>query len=192
MTLGRVIRSVHGEHLSIIRPSRLTRIFVLSDVVSFFAQATGGGFQASKNFNKTTAKNIILGGLVVQILGFGLFATTALIWHIRMIRRPTAASEADGVRRWRKVMYMLYTVSVLIMIRSVFRVVEYVLGTSGYLMAHEWPLYIFDALLMLLTVATFAIWYPGRLTVSQLGKSDEYDLSGNARLMNEPVRMFST
>lgn len=172
MTLGRVIRSVHGDRHSIIRPTQLTRLFVLSDVVSFFAQATGGGFQASKNFNKKTAEYIILGGLIVQILGFGLFAATALTWHIRMRRQPTSVSSADSTGRWQKILLMLYAVSVLIMVRSVFRVIEYVMGTDGYLWRHEWPLYIFDAVLMLFTVAVFAFWYPGRLDVSLIARED--------------------
>lgn len=174
MTLGRVIRSVHGEQFSIIRPTWLTRLFVLSDVVSFFAQASGGGFQASKNFNKKTAEYIILGGLIVQILGFGLFATTALIWHLRM-RQWRGAPTAHGMGKWQNVMFMLYSVSILIMVRSVFRVVEYVMGTDGYLLRHEWTLYVFDATLMLLTVGVFAWWYPGQLIYSPAPKEDEFD-----------------
>lgn len=166
MTLGRVIRSVNGDQRSIIRPTKLTRFFVLLDIVSFFAQATGGGFQASKNFNKETAKYIILGGLIVQVLGFGLFAVTGLTWHVRMRQWPTGASLADKTGKWQKVMTMLYAVSVLIMVRSVFRVIEYVMGTDGYLLRHEWPLYVFDAVLMMLTVGIFAWWYPGQLTLS--------------------------
>lgn len=182
MTLGRVIRSVHGEQRSIIRPTRLTRLFVTIEIVSFFAQATGGGFQASKNFNKETAKNIILTGLVVQISGFGLFAYTALIWHMRMRRSPTGVAVADSSKRWEKIMIMLYTVSVLIMVRSVFRVIEYVLGADGYLMRHEWPPYVYDALPMLITVGVFAWWYPGRLDSSPVAMEDDIETGSDSGL----------
>ncbi|KAF2760921.1 putative RTA1 domain protein [Pseudovirgaria hyperparasitica] len=178
MTLGRVIRSVRGEAYSLIRPAYLTRFFVLLDVVSFFAQGTGGGFQASRNFNKTTAEYIILGGLVVQILGFGLFAVTAGIWHVRMRKVRTATTGASG--RWVGVMKMLYVVSGLIMVRSVFRVVEYVMGTDGYLLRHEWPLYVFDAVLMMGTVGVFAWWYPGRLDVASSGEEHKADVGNDA------------
>ena len=40
---------------------------------------------------------------------------------------------------------MIYTVSVLIMIRSIYRVIGFVEGQEGYLMTHEWTLYICDA-----------------------------------------------
>ncbi|KAF9879706.1 putative RTA1 domain protein [Colletotrichum karsti] len=182
MTLGRVIRSVNGERRSIIRPTRLTRIFVLIDVVSFFAQATGGSFQASKKFNKQAAQYIILGGLIVQIVGFGLFAATALVWHVRMLRRPTGATMADSTGRWQRILAMLYAVSVLIMVRSVFRVIEYVMGTDGYLLMNEWPLYVFDAALMLLTVGVFAWWYPGRLDMSPVATEDDSDAGSDTGL----------
>lgn len=175
MTLGRVIRCVHGEEKSIISPKHLTRLFVVGDVVSFFAQATGSGSSAAKNFNKDVARYITLGGLLMQIVGFGLFAATALTWHVRMRRHPTYASQADNASRWEKVLHMLYAVSLLIMIRSVFRVIEYGMGNAGYLLQHEWPLYIFDGLLVLFTVAVFACWYPGKLDHTAVANDDESD-----------------
>lgn len=58
---------------------------------------------------------------------------------------------------------MLYTVSLLIMIRSIFRVVEYVMGQNGYPLKHEWTLYVFDALLMFLVTVVFYMRFPSQL-----------------------------
>lgn len=41
MVLGRVIRLTGGERHSLIRPSWLTKIFVVGDVLSFFVQSGG-------------------------------------------------------------------------------------------------------------------------------------------------------
>jgi hypothetical protein len=41
MILGRIIRLTGGENHSPIRPTRLTKIFVLGDVLSFFVQSGG-------------------------------------------------------------------------------------------------------------------------------------------------------
>lgn len=52
------------------------------------------------------------------------------------------------------------------MIRSVFRLAEYLQGNNGYLLHHEIYLYIFDALLMFITMVTFNVVHPcevGRL-----------------------------
>jgi hypothetical protein len=58
---------------------------------------------------------------------------------------------------------MLYAVSVLIIIRSVFRVVEYAFGNDGYPLAHEWTLFIFDSVPMTLVTAIFFFRYPSNL-----------------------------
>ena len=50
-----------------------------------------------------------------------------------------------------------------IMIRSVFRVVEYVLGPGGYPLSHEWTLYAFDAVLIFIVMVVFSLWHPGYL-----------------------------
>ena len=40
------------------------------------------------------------------------------------------------------------------------RVIEYILGRDGYLLAEEWPIYIFDALLMTTTMTVWLVCYP--------------------------------
>ena len=60
-------------------------------------------------------------------------------------------------------MHMLYGISALIIIRSVFRIVEYVMGTSGYPLRHEWTLYVFDTIPMLVSTALFYFRYPAEI-----------------------------
>jgi hypothetical protein len=50
MVLGRIIRLTGGENHSPIRPSRLTKIFVLGDVLSFFVQSGGECFSKKTFF----------------------------------------------------------------------------------------------------------------------------------------------
>jgi hypothetical protein len=54
----------------------------------------------------------------------------------------------------------LYTVSALIMFRNIIRVVEYIGGRQGPLLRIEWPIYVFDAVLMASTMLVFFIEYP--------------------------------
>lgn len=163
MVLGRLARSVHGERHLVVSARWLTRLFVLGDVFSFLVQSSGGGLMASDTFSKKTAQNIILAGLLIQIVLFGLFAVTAVIFHVRMRKWPSAATSSDRIP-WERILFMMYAASAFIMVRSVFRVIEYVMGKDGYPLQHEWTLYVFDALLMVLTMAVFVWWYPGRLT----------------------------
>ena len=55
---------------------------------------------------------------------------------------------------------MLYAVSALIMVRSIFRIIEYVLGNEGYPMQHEWTLYVFDSVPMAVVMVIYFTWYP--------------------------------
>lgn len=60
-------------------------------------------------------------------------------------------------------MYTLYFVSLLIMIRSLIRVIEYIQGNAGYILSHEIFLYIFDGTLMFIAVAVFNVIHPSEL-----------------------------
>ncbi|KAL9622370.1 MAG: hypothetical protein Q9160_003212 [Pyrenula sp. 1 TL-2023] len=90
---------------------------------------------------------IIVGGLVLQILFFCLFILASVIFHLRIRRNPTTPSLNSSIP-WQKHMLALYSASLLILVRSIFRTVEYVQGNNGYLISHEIYVYLFDALLM--------------------------------------------
>ncbi|KAF4630747.1 hypothetical protein G7Y89_g7393 [Cudoniella acicularis] len=169
MTLGRIIRSINGEKYSLIRVNWLTKTFVIGDVLSFLVQGGSAGLM----INTSTAKmgqDIVVAGLCIQIIMFGLFVVVALIFQSRMRSNPTPASYHPEIP-WKQSLNMLYIVSVLIMIRSIFRVVEFVMGYDGYPLTHEWTLYIFDSVLMVTVTAIFYWRYPSDLQNTK-GESD--------------------
>jgi hypothetical protein len=166
MVLSRVLVTLHGERYSPLRPSRLTKTFVTGDIIAFYIQGGGGGMTAigmrpintSVNFS-VLGQWVVIGGLVVQIVIFGLFCVTAFTFHTRFVKSVAAPIWDD----WKKMMHMLYLVSGLVMIRSLFRIVEYATGADGYLMTHEWPLYVFDTILMFAVVVLFYFCHPDRI-----------------------------
>jgi hypothetical protein len=158
MCLSRIILYVHGEHLSLVKARWLTRIFVGGDVISIGIQ----GGAANPKFGNI-GKWCIIGALIVQLLSFGLFGLTALIFHMRIRKAPTAKSyQVDKL--WISTIHVLYGISALIIFRSVFRIVEYVLGTNGYPLTHEWTLYAFDTVPMLVVALLFSVWYPSNFS----------------------------
>ncbi|KAH7318038.1 RTA1 like protein-domain-containing protein [Stachybotrys elegans] len=168
MILGRLIRAVEAEHLSLVPVRWVTRIFVAGDVVAFTLQAGGGGIQAGGTLDLyELGENIIIVGLVCQIAIFGFFVITSMLFHYRLTIRPTVVSSR-AVIPWTRYLYVLYSTSAIILVRSIFRVVEYLQGNDGYLISHEIFLYIFDALLMAAVMLIFWIWY-----VDQLEHQDE-------------------
>lgn len=163
MVLGRIITSIHAEKYSKIRPSKLTLTFVLGDVASFVIQGGASGLMViQKPGLAKWGERIIIIGLVVQIVMFGLFCAIAMIFHRKMRQAPTVDS-LDGLIPWEQSLYMLYAVSFLIMVRSIFRVIEFAQGYTGYALSHEWTLYVFDSLLMWIVTVLFAWRFPDRL-----------------------------
>lgn len=164
MVLGRIIRAVRGESYSLIRVGILTKVFVAGDVISFWVQGGGAGLMA-KGDSAAMGEKIIVGGLIIQLLMFGLFIVTAVLFQTRYQREKVDAILYEAVG-WKASMYMLYGVSILIMIRSIFRVIEFATGQNGYLLSNEWTLYVFDSVLMAAVMLIFIVWYPNNLRPS--------------------------
>ncbi|USP80414.1 UDP-Glycosyltransferase/glycogen phosphorylase [Curvularia clavata] len=160
MILGRLVTRTDSDSLSIIRPSRVTKIFVTGDVLCFFIQSGGAGMlvQAKDQDAVKRGENIILGGLMLQILVFGFFVVVAGVWH-RRLEAYTMASTRVSEIPWPKYIRLLYAASACITIRNTCRVVEYATGRNGYLTTHEWPLYLYDFLPMMVVMIICVVWY---------------------------------
>ncbi|KAF7555352.1 hypothetical protein G7Z17_g2221 [Cylindrodendrum hubeiense] len=170
MVLGRLITLLEADKHSLIRPSWLTKFFLLGDIISIAAQGIGGGKLSSAETpgDRKSGENIIIVGLAVQILFFGLFMTVTFIFHRRINREPTPRSLSISAP-WRRLLTVLYTTSLFILIRSVFRMIEYVMGHDGELQSKEVYIYVFDAMLMTLVAIIFNVFHPSK-TITPPGK----------------------
>lgn len=110
------------------------------------------------------AQKAIIGGLFLQIAFFGFFIIVAAIFHTRMLRSPTARSLQPEIR-WTSYLGSLYFVSCLILIRSVFRAIEYLQGNDGMILRHEYFMYIFDATLMFGVMLWMNFKHPGEIGI---------------------------
>lgn len=162
MILGRIILLADGEKYSLIRRQWLTKIFVTGDVISFFMQGTGGGMMAQGDKMAHTGELMVVGGLFVQLVFFGFFIIVAGIFHKRMAALPTLKSQDPHIR-WQKYLTTLYVTSAFILIRSLFRVIEYLQGNDGTLLRKEVYIYVFDAVLMLAVVAWMNWYHPSEI-----------------------------
>lgn len=110
--------------------------------------------------------------LILQAALFIVFIGVLGIWHAR-------AHKANALKpKVAIVSGTLYASSVLIIVRCIYRAVEYFVGFS----IHEVYFFVFDAGLMLINVAIFNIWHPGRLFPSNgrvyLGRDGSTELQG--------------
>jgi hypothetical protein len=120
-------------------------------------------------------EDVIVVGLIVQILFFGFFIVVSLVFHKRMVDNPTTTSLSTSVK-WQKYLFVLYSVSALIMIRCLYRVIEYIQGQTGTLQSHEYFAYIFDTALMILVMIAFLVYHPSQVIDRAQAKMDETEL----------------
>ncbi|RHZ62604.1 hypothetical protein CDV55_102594 [Aspergillus turcosus] len=166
MILSRVIKFLHAERLSPVPVIWMTKIFVAGDILSFILQGAGGGVMSASSANsQDIGTYIIIAGLGVQLLFFGVFVLVACVFHVRFSNSQAAsdvpASEkVHWARSWKGLLWVLYLVSGLILIRSAFRMVEFVQGFNGYLISHEIFMYVLDTAQMFVLMVVMNVVHP--------------------------------
>ncbi|KAJ5703094.1 hypothetical protein N7488_010642 [Penicillium malachiteum] len=162
MELGRIMIMTDGDNYSLIRRTWLTKIFVVGDIASFVIQFIGAAMLSKQTASAVeTGENFMKFGVLVQILFFGFFVITAAIFHMRFNK---SGSTRRWATPWQKHMMMIYGSSMMIFIRSIFRLAEFFQSSNGYLMQNEWVSYVFDALLMLATMALMNVVHPAEIS----------------------------
>ena len=111
----------------------------------------------SQKSSTTTGSHLIVAGLFVQIAFFGLFLVTELRFALRVNRVSPMLERGNS---WKFLNWTLLVASLLIMGRSVVRVIEFIQGFEGYIITHEYFIYVFDAAPMLLTSLIFVATLP--------------------------------
>nr|XP_018266536.1 uncharacterized protein I303_00511 [Kwoniella dejecticola CBS 10117]OBR88694.1 hypothetical protein I303_00511 [Kwoniella dejecticola CBS 10117] len=169
--LPRLARWLDAEEQLFMPASRVVKTFVWSDVVTFLLQAAGGGMSAMQSEGSQKAGlYIALVGLVIQCVSFMLFISLASIWGYRVRRTSKWTSKPTNsqgftvtLRRmedWRIILYAVLWTGLGIMIRCIFRVIEYAEGFDGNLRTTEWAFYVLDALPLFLAISVWAFVWP--------------------------------
>ncbi|KAJ7108401.1 RTA1 like protein-domain-containing protein [Mycena crocata] len=162
----------------LIRPSRIVRIFVWSDAITFFLQASGGGLTATKNISTANIGNkITMIGLSLQLLSFALFTVLILVFGWRVQTRfPSAWRPQPGhksfspfgggqIGDWRILFWTLCLTCIGILIRSVFRIAEFAGGYDGFLAYHEGYFYLLDSLPLWIAMSLYCLVWPPRFLI---------------------------
>ncbi|KAG4287267.1 hypothetical protein FPRO06_04919 [Fusarium proliferatum] len=117
--------------------------------------------KAKSKGDQKMGQNIIIVGLAVQIYFFAFFITILHIFH-RRITASLTSNSLSSLSPWNQFVLVLHVDSGLIMIRSLFGLVEYVTRSNGALQSTETYIYVFDASMIFVTVALFNLVHPGR------------------------------
>lgn len=163
MTLSRLVKALDASHLSLIRISWVSKIYILIDIACLVLQVMGTVTQAYGGADKQdTAINLVVGGLAFQLVAFVFFMLLASTVHRRLAKEGTEISSRPDIR-WKKHFWALYAASLLVLLRNLVRIIEYKQGAGGAIAGSEVYLYVFDAVPMFAVVLLYTILYPGRM-----------------------------
>ena len=148
------------DSTGVFRPNRIAGFFLLSDIFAFFIQASAAAFLTSSDPSKiSTGQTIIEIGLAWGLAFIGLFFFVTIFVYISSTYEIRSHPQYELIRK----MYIsLFITITLLLIRSIYRMVEYVTGQSSYVSSHEWVFGVFDTLLMAIACVCYALWPYGK------------------------------
>lgn len=158
-----------GRQYSFLPPKVVLWFFITSDVIATVTQVAGAaliGVRQSNREDPTTANNILLGGLAYQVFSMGVFVilTATFLFRARAALREARLSIFGAVFGF---------ATVLIYLRTCFRLAETAEGLNGKLQTNE----VFFACLEFMPVALaallYGVWFPGRCVGSKVRTSGE-------------------
>ncbi|KAH7407135.1 RTA1 like protein-domain-containing protein [Cadophora sp. MPI-SDFR-AT-0126] len=176
MSFGRIITALDAQRHSILNVRWMTKIYVLIDFACIVSQFIGAVIPASGDPSALKkSKIILLGGLITQVVALSLFIFTCWHAHVRIKQDPPEILLKGAISKWRIHFVALELVTILMIVRSLVRTIEYLQGNDGYIITHEFFLYAFDAALMAIVMGIFLIIYPGQLVRNARRLKSEQD-----------------
>ncbi|KZP04761.1 RTA1-domain-containing protein [Athelia psychrophila] len=153
---------------------RIAKIFVWSDVITFWIQASGGGLSAQQSL-AAVGQDIALVGLVLQLLSYALYTVLLLVFGTRVRSRYPEVwhmGKQDGRKEWRVLYYTTCLTCIGILIRSAFRIAEFSEGYNGWIPTHEAYFYCLDSIPLLLAISLYMFVWPPIYTHQGQTKGD--------------------
>ncbi|KAJ7587861.1 RTA1 like protein-domain-containing protein [Mycena floridula] len=154
---GRLLMHSLGARYSIIKPSIIGLVFIMSDVLTFLIQAGGASMEINVDKRKLGA-DLFRIGVIAQAVSFFVFLFFIGWTHLQVRRVGKASSTAA----WWKIFYAVYVSSVAIVIRSIFRLIQGEAARTDAINTNETFLYVFDALPLCVAVGVFIPWWPAK------------------------------
>ncbi len=135
--------------------------FITSDVIATITQVVGAaliGVAESNNKSSDKANNILLAGLVYQVFTFLLFLILLFVF-LSKARKTATSSSSSGLRRFSAA---LVVSSLLVYLRTIFRLAETAEGVGGYSSTHEAFFGALEFAPIVLAIVILGWWHPGK------------------------------
>lgn len=151
-----------GRQYSPLKPKVVLGVFISSDAVMTVVQIVGAamiGAAESKNRNPNTGKNILLAGLCIQVFSFFVFLGLLSVF---LKRSWKVLSGKRGKRGKRGFIVTFVLATLLVYLRTCFRLAEVAQGVKKYLFTHEDYFACLEFAPIAGAMVLFNVWHPGR------------------------------
>ncbi|RFN50746.1 hypothetical protein FIE12Z_4984 [Fusarium flagelliforme] len=147
------------SNLSLSYHVRQTAYLVFSNYVCFSFHCCGLGIlYFSTGPFRILGEGFVFSGLIIQIAALLISLLCIAVFNYRIIHRGLLGRTNPHVRLI-PMTIMVYTFTCYMLVRNVFRFLEMFDGVDGYLVSHEWTMYVFDISVMaVIMISTFG-WY---------------------------------
>ncbi|KAJ2083760.1 hypothetical protein H4R24_000531 [Coemansia sp. RSA 988] len=161
-TLGEVVRksqdSIPSHQIPkvfLLKPRFITWFFFTSDVFSFLLQGAGVGISTQED-KRDLAKHTVLAGLYVQLFFFAVFlGIAAYIFFDRRFVVMCGPKDSSEQQAKRRLFSVIIVTTVMLYLRSVYRVAEFAGGYGSKIYGTEWLFYMCDTVPVLLSFAMY-------------------------------------
>lgn len=140
-----------------IDPRRATQIFIFLDwLIGIFVAVGLTHIYKDSRSDARLGRAFVRASLILQVVLYTFYLAILGIWHRRILK----AKVQRPPNPW--YLLALHACGVLILIRCIYRTIEYFQGATGYLAVREVYYYIFDALAILGMSLLLNIFHPGK------------------------------
>ena len=128
---------------------------MISTVIQIAGAASIGSAESDSK-NPTIPNNILLAGLAFQTLAFTIFLILLVSFRYALLSSSQESRSDDPF------FAALSTASLLIYLRTIFRLAETSQGVFGYMSTHEGFFGGLEFVPVVVAVWTLGVWHPGR------------------------------
>lgn len=159
LIFGKLVQLINISNHFIFSETVNRRLFVTGNIAGSILQGVGGGISSDgTHADYEKGKKLIIAGLAIQLGIFVIFSLRE--FFLFKIIKNDGSNIALSTQKWKLMNLVLLASGILIMVRSIVRLVEVIEGSSSPILRHEWFSYVFDTMLMFLLMGMYAVTTP--------------------------------
>jgi len=190
-----------GPQYSRLTPVWYSRIFLTCDIIALVIQAAGGGIASSADTDSgsTLGGNIMLGGIVFQLISLVVFFSLAAEYVTRYLKdapfrkreafsssRETLTQRVALDSKMKLLLTGLFFIVLFVFIRSIYRTIELANGWNGRIISTQVFFNVLDGGMITLAMYTLNLCHPGWLLDWNKPEKVVYDERKESSPLPEP------